>query len=207
MKKSLLAGLALAAFSLAFPAPVLHAQANNLLVGGSGTGVNGVFAIKNITVTTPLTPQFQTINGDDQLKRYTPAKWLEVEAEFSSSAPAREVTFRFNILMGNTLLTGEQTLVDVPAGPSLFTVMYVAPRTLTTLLKGAPLTPTAVQNIAIQIIRPGVSQPIAFKELNGVQRFFETMQQVPGFVLPKSETPFAFLYWDRYEAVKPPASR
>ena len=210
MKKSLLAGLALAALSCLLPSPVLRAQSagsNNLLTGGSGVGTNGVLTIKNITVTTPLTPQFTTINGDDQLKRYTPSKWLEVEVEFSSSAPTREAQFKFNIEMGNTLLVGQQTVVDMPTSGSLFTSMYVAPRTLTTLLRGAPLTPTSVQNIAVQIMRPGVAQPISFKQLNPGPRFFETMQQVPNFVLPKSETPFAFLYWDRYEQVKPEASR
>ena len=49
--------------------------------------------------------------------------------------------------------------------------MYVAPRTLTTLLRGSPLTPTSVQNIAVQILRPGVAQPIAFKQLNGNPAF------------------------------------
>ena len=208
MKKSLLAGLALAALSCLLPSPALRAQSagsNNLLTGGPGTGVNGVLAIKNITVTTPLTPQFQTVNGDDQLKRFTPAKWLEVE--FSASAPTREAQFKFNIEIGNTLIVGQQTVVDMPASQSLFTSMYVAPRTLTTLLRGSPLTPTSVQNIAVQILRPGVAQPIAVKQLNGNQRFYETMQQVPGFVLPKSETPFAFLYWDRYEQVRPEAAR
>ena len=206
MKTSLLAGLALAVLSCLLPSPALRAQSagsNNLLTGGGGVGVNGLLAVKNITVTTPLTPQFQTINGDDQLKRYVPAKWLEVEIEFSTSAPTREAVFKFNIEIGNTLLVGQQTVVDMPASQSLFTSMYVAPRTLTTLLRGAPLTPTSIQNIAVQILRPGVTQPIAFKQLNAGPRFYETMQQVPGFVLPKADTPFAFLYWDRYEQVKP----
>ena len=205
MKKSLLAGLALAALSCLLPPPALHAQANNLLTGGQGVGVNGVMAVKNITVTTPLTPQFTTVNGDDQLKRFTPAKWLEVEVEFSTTAPTREAVFKFNIEIGNTLLVGQQTVIDMPASQSLYTVMYVAPRTLTTLLRGAPLTPTSIQNVAVQIMRPGVAQPIAIRQLNQGPRFYETMQQVPGFVLPKSETPFSFLYWDRYEQVKPQA--
>ena len=210
MKKFLLAGLAFAALSCILPSSALRAQtagANNLLTGGNGVGTSGVLTIKNITVTTPLTPQFTTLNGDDQLKRYTPAKWLEIEVEFSSSAATREAQFKFNVEIGNTLLVGQQTVVDMPASQTLFTSMYVAPRTLTTLLRGAPLTPTTVQNIAVQIMRPGVAQPISFKQLNQGPRFFETMQQVPGFVLPKADTPFAFLYWDRYEQVKPEAAR
>jgi hypothetical protein len=30
---------------------------------------------------------------------------------------------------------------------------------------------------------------------------------VTGMLVPKSETPFQVLWWDRYEAVKPPAAR
>ena len=58
------------------------------------------------------------------------------------------------------------------------------------------------QNIAVQIVRPGVSQPLAEKQLKPGPPFYTTLQQVPGLVLNKSQTPFAFLYWDRYEAIK-----
>ncbi len=100
------------------------------------------------------------------------------------------------------MLTGEVTHVDVPAGQSLFSVMYVAPRTLATYLKGQPLNNATVQNIAVQILRPGITQPLAEKQLKPGQPFYTTLQQIPGLVLNKSQTPFASLYWDRYEAIK-----
>ena len=75
------------------------------------------------------------------------------------------MNFHYNILIGGTLLVGDQTLVDVTPGQSLFTTVFVSPRTLTTLLRGAPLTPNAVQNIDVQILRPGVAQPLANKML------------------------------------------
>ncbi len=100
------------------------------------------------------------------------------------------------------MLVGDQTLVDVPAGRNLFTVAFVAPKTLATLLRGQPLTPAAIQNIDVQILRPGVSQPLANKMLKDGPAFYTTMQQVPGFVLNKSQTPYAPLWYDRYETVK-----
>ena len=56
----------------------------------------------------------------------------------------------------------------------------------------------------VQFTRPGVSAPIATDYLHkGGERFFATTQQIPGFVLMKSQTPYANLYWDRYEQIKP----
>ena len=96
----------------------------------------------------------------------------------------------------------------MPAGQSLYTVMYVAPRTLTTILKGAPVTVNALQNAQVLIQRPGVAAPLAVKfQKEGGANFFSTAQQIPGFVLNKSQTPFAYLWWDRYETVKPSTGR
>jgi hypothetical protein len=33
-------------------------------------------------------------------------------------------------------------------------------------------------------------------------QWFATIPQISGFVLNKNETPFAPLYWDRYEQIK-----
>ena len=105
-------------------------------------------------------------------------------------------------------MPGEQTLEDVPAGASLFTVMYVAPRTLTTLLRGQPVNANTLQNAQVLIQRPGVAAPLAIKFLKeGGGNFFSTAQQITGFVLSKAQTPFAFLWWDRYETVKPSTGR
>ena len=41
----------------------------------------------------------------------------------------------------------------------------------------------------------------------GGDAFFAQTEQVPGFVLNKSQTPFANLWWDRYETVKPNTGR
>jgi hypothetical protein len=69
-------------------------------------------------------------------------------------------------------------------------------------LRGQPLTNNAVQNIDVQIVRPGLNTPLAEKMLRPGPAFYQTLQQVPGLVRNKSETPFAPLYWDRYEAIK-----
>ena len=108
----------------------------------------------------------------------------------------------YSVLIAGTMLVGDQTLVDVPAGRNLFTIAFVAPKTIATLLRGQPLTSASIQNIDVQILRPGISQPLANKMLKDGPAFYTTMQQVPGFVLNKSQTPYAPLWYDRYETVK-----
>ena len=205
MKRLFLAPLILAALFLA-PAPLLRAQ-NNPLLGNGGQSA-GSFTIKGVTISTPKTPEYNTQANDSQSKKYTLGTWLQIDVEFTSAVRAPEVNFHYNILIGGVLLVGDQTLVDVSAGQSLFTTAFVAPRTLTTLLRGQPLTANAVQNIDVQILRSGVAQPLVNFMLKPGPAFYTTMQQTPGFVLNKGQTPYAPLWYDHYEAIKdPPAGR
>ena len=210
MKTPFLAALVLAGLCLV--AAPLPARAQNtggaaLLLGGNGPapGPNS-FAITGITLSTPKTPEYNTQANDSQSKKYTLGTWLQVDVEFASVVRAPELTFHYNILIGGALLVGEQTLVDVNPGRSLFTTVFVSPRTMTTLLRGQPLTLNSVQNIDVQILRTGVAQPLANKMMHDGPAFYTTMQQVPGFVLNKAQTPFAPLWYDHYEAIKDPPS-
>ncbi len=182
------------------PVPALHAQA---FAGGTGYGTsNGAVTIKGITVSTPNTPEYTLVGGED--KRFSIKQWLEIEVEFASSAPVTpELTFKYYVLMANTLLVGEVTHVDMPAGQSLYSVMYISPRNAATILKGQPMNNATVQNIAVQVTKPGISQPVAEKQLKPGAPFYTTLQQVPNLIVNKSQSPFAPLYWDRYEAIKP----
>ena len=164
----------------------------------------GDFLIKRVAPAVIRTPEY-TFNGDP--RRFTQSQWLEVETEFSARPEATpELTFRYYILFAGTLLTGEVTHVNIPAGQSLFSVMYVAPRTLTRFLGGRPLTSNAIENIAVQIMRPGVAQPLAEFVLKpgprGAAPGGAPHHPTPPDERHKDETPFAPLYWDRYEAIK-----
>jgi hypothetical protein len=189
-------------------APMAQAQNyNRQPVGAAAFGAPGGFApaqleIKAINLSTPTSPDYQLQNGET--KRYVPGKWLEVEVEFSASAPSHELQFHYNVLLGGVLLVGDVTHVDVPAGQSLFSVMYVPPRGLNVALRGQPVNSGNVQNIDVQILRPGMAAPLADKMLRPGPAFYQTMQQVTGVLLNKTQTPFAPLWWDRYEAVKTP---
>ncbi len=208
MKTRLSVSLAAVLCLAATVAPLRAQNANSLTTSNGPAAGNGTFVIKGINVTTPNTPEFQTVAQETQSKRFTLGKWIEIEVEFSSTAHSQEVNFKYFVVIGGQMLTGEETLVDVPAGQSLFTVMYVAPRTVATLLKGQPLNTGSVTNVAVQILRSGVNAPVAIKLLKEASGpFYNTMQQVPNLVLLKQNTPFANLWWDRYEQVRPPGAR
>lgn len=167
----------------------------------------GGFVIRSVTPSVLTTPEFQVSNTE--AKRFIPGKWLDVEVEFSAPPPgAQELTFKYYVLINNTLLTGEVTHINILPGQSLFSIMYVAPRTVTQLLKGQPLTSNSVQNVEVQILRPGVGAPLAVKQLRpGPSLAASNFQQVPGLMLNKNDTPYAPLYWDRYEAIKAAPTR
>ncbi|MBS0660485.1 MAG: hypothetical protein JSR82_19870 [Verrucomicrobia bacterium] len=161
------------------------------------------FAIKAVAPAVVKTPEFSYTGGDQ--RRSQPGQWLVVEAEFAARPELTpELTLKYYVLFSGNLLTGEVTHVNVPAGNSLFSVMYLSPRSIARLLKGGVFSSAAIENIAVVVTKPGVSAPLAEYVLrpNPKGQWWTTMQQTPGFLLNKTETPFAPLYWDRYEAIK-----
>jgi hypothetical protein len=161
------------------------------------------FQITKITKNLISTPQF-TYTGAEQFQSDQRNRWLEVEVEFAAVPEfTDELTFRYYILFNGKLLTGEVTHTNIPAGRTNRSVMYVSPRTLARFSDNRSITANMFQNIAIQIVQQGAVRD----ELSLVRastQWFASLPQVSGFVLNKNETPFAPLYWDRYEQIKTP---
>jgi hypothetical protein len=144
------------------------------------------------------TPEFSLTSGP--AKRSKLGDWLEVEVEYETKAEIiDELTFTYTIMVEKRLLTGQVTHINIPKGREHYSVMYVSPRTLTTLTGGRPLTGASIENVWVSVERQGMKldQPANFKP--GTP---PNVQQLPGLVLNKDETPFAPLYYDRYEAIK-----
>ncbi len=164
------------------------------------------FRINKISRNLITTPQF-TYTGAQQ---YTPnqrERWLEVEVEFAAAPEfTDELTFKYYILVNGKMLTGEVTHVSVAAGRDNRSVMYVSPRTLSRIMGGKPMSPNSIQNVAVQIVQQGAVKSESSLE-RAAANWFTALPQVNGAVLNKNETPFAPLYWDRYEQIKPPAAR
>jgi len=165
------------------------------------TRVAADFQLTKITRNLISTPQF-TYTGAQQYQSNQQNRWLEVEVEFSATPEfTDELTFKYFILFNGRLLTGEVTHINVPAGRENRSVMYVSPRTLARFMGNRAVTPATVQNIAVQIVQQGAVKD----ELSLVRaqpQWYASLPHVTGLVLNKNETPFAPLYWDRYEQIK-----
>jgi hypothetical protein len=163
----------------------------------------GEFQITKITKNLISAPQF-IYTGAQQYQTNQRDRWLEVEVEFSAAPEfTDELTFKYYILFNGKLLTGEVRHTNIAAGTSNRSVMYVSPRTLARFAGNRPVTASSFQNIAVQIEQQGIVKD----ELSLVRtpaQWFAALPQVSGFVVNKDQTPFAPLYWGRYEQIKAP---
>ena len=160
------------------------------------------FQLNKITRNLVSTPQF-SFTGGQQYPTNQRDRWLEVEVEFAA-APAftDELTFKYFILLNGKLLTGEVTHTNIAAGRENRSVMYVSPQALARFMGNRAITPNAVENIAVQIVQQGaIKGELSFARAPA--QWYAPMPHLSGFVLNKNDTPFAPLYWDRYEQIKP----
>lgn len=159
------------------------------------------FQLTKITKNLISSPQF-TYTGAQQYQTNLREQWLEVEVTFAA-APAftDELTFKYFILFNGKLLTGEVTHVNVAAGRENRSVVYVSPLALARFNNNRPVATTSVQNIAVQIVQQGAVKD-ELSLMRAPPQWFATLPPAAGSVLNKNETPFAPLYWDRYEQIK-----
>jgi hypothetical protein len=149
-----------------------------------------------------ITPPQYNYTGAENL-RESHDRWLKVDVQFAAAPEfTDEVTFKYYILIGGKLLTGEVTHVNVVAGRELYSCMYVPPHVLVHVLGNRPPSTTSVENIAVQAVQKGeVKDELSLTRAQ--PQWFASLPAVTGFVLNKSETPFAPLFWGRYEQIKP----
>lgn len=159
-------------------------------------GPNDV-VIDKILPSVVKTPEY-SISGTT--KRSRNLDWLEIEVEYTTKPEMiDELTFNFVILLAGKLLeSGEVTYVNIPKGREHFGVVYVSPRTLDRVTGGKPLTAATIENIKVDITRQG--QLLSTKSLKPTP--LPNVARVANLVLKKPDTPFAPLFWDRYESLK-----
>lgn len=160
------------------------------------------FQITKITRNLIASPEFN-YSGAETFRTSSRDRWLEVEVEFSSALEfTDELTLKYFILVNGKLLTGEVTHVNILGGKELHSVIYVPPRALAHIMGNRSLTANAVENVAVQLLQQGT-----VKDEQNLARarpqWYSGLTAVTGLALNKNETPFAPLYWDRYEQIKP----
>lgn len=142
-------------------------------------------------------PDFQISGGP--AKRSKPGEWLEMEVEFETKPELiDELTFKFTALVEKKLLVGEVSCVNILKGREHYAVMYVAPKSLARLTGGKALTASAIENVWVEISHQGMRLESASFRPGPVPN----LPQMSGLLLNKSETPFAPLFYDRYEELK-----
>ena len=143
------------------------------------------------------TPEYQITGGPQ--KRSKIGKWLAVEIEFETKPEEiDELTFKYTILVEKKLLDGEVTHINIPKGREHYSVVYVSPRTLDKLTGGKPLTNASIENVWIEVSKQGQVLDRASLRPGAAPN----LPHLAGLVMNKDETPFAPLFYDRYEAIK-----
>lgn len=155
-----------------------------------------------VEVSAPKTPEYQVTGG--QNKRYKLGTWLEFEISYDTiPEEIDELTFKFTAQVEKKLLDGEVTYVNIAKGKDHYASVYISPKAIEKLTGGKPLTPAAIENVWVQVTHQGLDltngKPVAFKPGP-----IPNAQHLTGLILNKNQTPFAPLYYDRYEEIKPP---
>jgi hypothetical protein len=160
-----------------------------------------VFQLTKITRILTTSPDY-TVAGSEQFPAERNDQWLAVEVEFAATPEfTDELTIKYFVLLSGKILTGEVIHTNVAGGRERRSVMYVPPHALARFNNNQAITPNAVRNIAVQIVQQGTVKS-ELSLMRARPQWYTAIPNVSGFMLNKNETPFAPLYWDRYEQIK-----
>jgi len=189
--------------SLGFFAVSAHAQQEIQLEPGD-------VQIEGMETEVQQTPDFEA--GNVKGKNVpNPRDWLEVEVEFEVDGPSEavvpELLFRYYVGFRNedgqaVTLTGDVKHVNVVAGETYFSVVYANPSTLGEITGDfRRFQDNNVQAVGVEVIYNGVIVGLESSS-GGNNRFWQQTGTQKG-LLPKTETPFALLWIDRYAQFAP----
>lgn len=166
------------------------------------------FLLKNINKDMRLAPKYSGV-GPGDLGGGRPAtianQWLMLQVHFSSvPAWADDVKIKYYVLMGKgkemKMFTGEVTHVNVAKGNDHYSVMFMHPNTVQRYGAGRVEAVAAVlfyENRPVSMI----SDPKTTK------RWWEQYSPTPGYLLNQTETPWAAIAPERFEALKSTSSQ
>jgi len=163
--------------------------------------LRGAIKLGKVELAGVKSPEFM-INGGPQ-KRSKVGTWLEAEVEYETKAEdIDELTFDYYIevdvsAQDKRLRTGTVTYINIPKGREHYAVMYIPPRTLEKLA-GAKPPGSNVAGAWVTVSHLGQVLDQAGFKLTGKPN----LPQAANAVLNKNETPFAPLFYDRYETIK-----
>ena len=157
------------------------------------------------------------VDGNTGVKKFKPKEWLEVEVKFKiessnkNETHADRVTVRWYIAAkvteGTTtkarVLEKEVNYVNVPLGEEIYASVYLSPSAVKRISGRDNAGKSVVEGVGGEILVNG-SQPVKgsgfFSTLSRTKgKWWDSMARYNKIPLRnKDETPFKFLWWDRY---------
>ena len=164
------------------------------------------FEVKKVAVEFVNTPQYSV---NPAAKQSPPQKWMAIEVSFDAKPEfTDELTFNYYVLFAKRLFVGHVNHVSIQKGRDLHSIAYISPKAIAQILGGKLPNGSDLENVSVTVTKPGVAAPLAMKSFkSSTGEWWASMKAEEGFVVNKSETPFAPLAWDYYEALKPATSR
>ena len=194
------------------PAPAAHSVAESarmkILIFGLAAICSSTLAaaaqldrgevnISKVESSVVKTPEYQIAGGPT--KRYDVGDWLEVEVEFETTPQIiPELTLKYVVLIAGKLVQGHVTHVNIAHGRDHYSVMYIEPRALRRLSGGNFVGVNTAEAVWIEAVRGG--RTVA--TYPSPPKLLPKLPRITGVMRNKEQTPFAPLYYDRYEAIK-----
>lgn len=165
-------------------------------------------------------PEYNVMVAGAQPKRPRPPEpgemkqWLEFEVDFDALEDIPELTLKYSLLVQTAqtktfkLIEGEVNHVEVTKGRDRHSVIYVAPKTLAKVSEKMPFNAqTVVKAYWVDATVQGEQAALRSFKGNGVtmeqiEKDKEKLEKINDGFLNKSQTPFAPLFIDYYEAMK-----
>jgi len=164
-------------------------------------------------------PQIGTVSGAK--KRFDPKEWLEVEVKFKITSSIRDetyanrVTVRWFVAADVTegkstktrVLEKEVSYVNVPVGEDVYVSVYLSPSAVKRISGRDNAGKNVVKGVGGEILVNG-SQPVKGSGLFTTEptskgKWWDELARYNKIPLRnKNETPFKFLWWDRYAEIE-----
>jgi hypothetical protein len=167
--------------------------------------------------------QSPEVGGNTGKKSWKPKDWLEVEVKVKLDARNEpkdkhidRLTVRWFVAVENKvdrsaakyfLMEKEVVHVNVPIGEDFFLSCYLSPATIKRLTGKDRAGKNSIKAVGGEITCTGAVKPARFTSEGDVSKPWwqsASMQRTNKYpLLNKNETPFKFLWWDRYLEIEP----
>lgn len=169
--------------------------------------------------------QSPQVGGNTGKKKWSPKNWLEMEVEVELDAAGKGVpedghidtlSVTWYVAVANKngkkgdpktlILSKTVTHVNIPIGEPFFLSSYLSPATVKRLTGSDRASKSTVKAVGGEINCPNAVEAVKFSNFRGA--FWETKSDTVAEsnrfpLLSKDETPFKFLWWDRYLEIRP----